>query len=196
MYVEFLWDRFIKVHHATFGNLCMPSEQKFSFYTWENEKYRKFMLDVLVALEPRIQRANSVIFDELQDINEVIFFEQGIHKIGYEFNGTRKFPLVYKNVACIGNYSITFNKKSSYIYATVTDCKGYFIRRRNWFPLFDNHLEVGHEFKRHIVQEYEKKIKRKVNMCRIIDLNKVKRRGNITGTGEPVKFVMNMDANG
>lgn len=30
-------------------------------------------------------------------------------------------------------------------------------------------------------------------MCRLIDLNKVKRRGHITGTGEPVKFVMNMD---
>lgn len=33
-------------------------------------------------------------------------------------------------------------------------------------------------------------------MSRLIDLNKVKRRGYITGTGEPVKFVMNMDQDG
>ena len=33
-------------------------------------------------------------------------------------------------------------------------------------------------------------------MCRLIDLNKVKRRGHITGAGAPVKFVMNMDEHG
>ena len=65
MYVEFLWDRFIKVHHATFGNLYKKSENKFSFYTWQDEQYRSFMLEVLQALEPRIEPANTIIFDEL-----------------------------------------------------------------------------------------------------------------------------------
>ena len=80
--------------------------------------YREFMMEVLYALEPRIETKNTVIYRELEEINAVIFITNGTHEIGYEVNGESKF--------------IPFDKKSQFIYKTVTECHGYFIRRNKW----------------------------------------------------------------
>ena len=69
------------------------------------------MLNLLSKLEPRIEEPNSIMYEELNEINEVIFLCKGTIKIGYEFNGVRKFPLVYKNANVIGAYNCSFNKK-------------------------------------------------------------------------------------
>jgi hypothetical protein len=44
------------------------------------------MNDILVNLEPRQELAETVIFGELDEINEVIFFIRGQVDVGFEFN--------------------------------------------------------------------------------------------------------------
>ena len=94
--------------------------------------YREFMMEVLYALEPRIETKNTVIYRELEEINAVIFITNGTHEIGYEINGESKFILRYRNSNVIGAYAITFDKKSQFIHKTVTECHGFFIRRNKW----------------------------------------------------------------
>lgn len=74
--------------------------------------YREFMMEVLYALEPRIEAKNTIMFRELEEINAVIFITNGTHEIGYEVNGESKFILRYRNSNVIGAYAITFDKKS------------------------------------------------------------------------------------
>jgi hypothetical protein len=51
------------------------------------------MIKIMTYLEPRIEKAGSVLFEELDEINEVIFIMMGTIEIGFEINKTRKFVI-------------------------------------------------------------------------------------------------------
>ena len=51
------------------------------------------MIDILKNLEPRIFALREVIYVELDEVNEILFIEQGEYDIGYEVNKTEKFKL-------------------------------------------------------------------------------------------------------
>lgn len=44
------------------------------------------MIDMLRLLQPRQERANEMIYKELDEINEVIFINNGTFEIGFEIN--------------------------------------------------------------------------------------------------------------
>ena len=193
MYRTFLFDHFLLMHHRTFSFKCTWNGHANSFYKWNNDSYRNLMLDILTSLEPRIEEAGITLFEELEEINEVIFFNKGLHEIGYDFNGTRKFPLVYKNVAVIGAYNLTSRKPSNFIYRTLTVCEGYFIRRGPWKAILENNSQIAPDFKANIIANYEKKIRKKLNLFRMLDLRRVRKA--MTGPSH-MKFVMTMDKDG
>ena len=76
------------------------------------------------------------MYNELDEQNEVLFFEQGMYEIGYEINRVKKYVLKYRNTKNSANviaaYGATFNKRSSFIIKTCTECSGFFIRKQNW----------------------------------------------------------------
>lgn len=80
------------------------------------------MVSLLRNLEPRIEQADTTLFSELDEVNEVLFFTNGIYKIGFEINHTKTYPLRFKNSNIIGSYGATFHEKSEFIYKTVTIC--------------------------------------------------------------------------
>lgn len=90
------------------------------------------MIDILQALEPRCEHKETILINELDEQNEVIFFNNGTYEVGYEINRVKKYVLRYRNSNVIGAYPVTFNKRSIFIYKTVTECKGYSIRKFNW----------------------------------------------------------------
>ena len=68
-----------------------------SFYTWENQLYRNFMMGLLSVLEPRKEFANIIIYNELDEVNEVIFFNKGDYDVGFEINRERYYVIRFKN---------------------------------------------------------------------------------------------------
>lgn len=42
------------------------------------------MLEILKKLEPRMVIAHDIIFYELDDVHEILFFDKGIIDLGYE----------------------------------------------------------------------------------------------------------------
>ena len=78
------------------------------------------MIDMLSSLEPRREAANVVIYDELDEVNEVIFINQGTYEIGFEMNRIQNFVLRYKDSNVIGAYGVTFNQRTLFVYKTVT----------------------------------------------------------------------------
>ena len=95
------------------------------------------MMEIMYALEPIEYKANTVIYNELEDINMIIFFVKGLHEIGYELNNENFYVLRYGNSNPIGAFGVTFDVVSEYIYKCRTDCRGYFIRRNNWKVIFN-----------------------------------------------------------
>ena len=101
------------------------------------------MIDMLSSLEPRREDGNVVIYDELDEVNEVIFINQGTYEIGFEMNRIQNFVLRFKDSNVIGAYGVTFNKRTLFVYKTVTTCQGFFIRRNAWRRLMQEHVEIS-----------------------------------------------------
>ena len=44
------------------------------------------MLDILKRLSPRFEEAGEILWNEIDEQNEIIFFEKGVILVGYEIN--------------------------------------------------------------------------------------------------------------
>ena len=128
------------------------------------------MIELLSKLEPRQELANSIIYNELQEVTELFFFLQGQFEIGFDVNGKRFYSLRYKNSVIdlneaglqfnagevIGDYGCTMNKTSRFIYKTVTKCDGFFIRKCHWTQVLKNNSFIARALTTQIVQKYHR----------------------------------------
>ena len=87
------------------------------------------MIRILSCIEPRIEKIGSILFEELDEINEVIFVMNGTIDIGFEINKIRKYVLRYENNHVVGTYNGIFDERSMFIVMCKTECSGYFIRK-------------------------------------------------------------------
>ena len=104
------------------------------YYTWEQDGYRKLMVNILNHLEPIKFESEYIILDELDESNYVVFLlqnEKVQYHIGYSVNKQHIYKIKQQNQE-IGAYGVTFDKKSNYIYKTKQESEGFFIRRKHW----------------------------------------------------------------
>ena len=83
LFCEFLFAEFLHTFVDTF-KIYKPNSSK--LMTWEDQNYRNFMLGILQSLEPRHEYKGTILFEELQEISEIIFISKGNIDIGYELN--------------------------------------------------------------------------------------------------------------
>ena len=70
------------------------------------------MVGLLSALEPRHEHPNIIIFDELDEVNEVIFFHKGCLDLGFEINRVKHYVVRIKDDLLIGAYNLSTNKRT------------------------------------------------------------------------------------
>lgn len=122
------------------------------------------MMKVMHYLEPRRDEREVMIYNELDDFTEVIFFHKGTVKIGFHINHKQYFSLMKFGGFVIADHGCTFNYKSSFIYKTHSVCEGFFIRKVNWHEIMDQESEIIDQLKQMIIRNYLLKIQIKV-MC-------------------------------
>ena len=92
----------------------------------------------------------------------------GVYDIGFTANLEEFYPMRYQHYSVIGAYGATYFRRSAYIYHTVTQCEGYFIRRKYWKIILDrNDHVVINQFKVVIENEFVQKISRKMNFYKL-----------------------------
>jgi hypothetical protein len=64
----------VKKFKRTFSFPNWDIREAHSYYTWDDPAYSKFMTDILKKLEPRQEDSDIILFNELEEINEIIFF--------------------------------------------------------------------------------------------------------------------------
>lgn len=96
------------------------------------------MIDILMGLEPCREEKDVILFEELDEINEVLFFITGKYEIGYSINKEDRFKLRFTNACAIGAYYVTFHKRAIFVYITRAYCHGYFIRKNKWTKIIEN----------------------------------------------------------
>ena len=106
------------------------------------------MIQILQSLEPFKFLTNTIILTELDDVNEVLFIEEGLYDIGYEVNKKIQYRLRHPEKTLIGAFEACFDRRCLFIYKTFTECKGYSIRKKHWKALEVDHKELYNALKK------------------------------------------------
>ena len=93
-------------------------------------------------LEPRFELEGMILFEELSEINEIIFVQTGEMDVGFDINKIRNYVYRFNSNYVIGAYNCTFNERSLFVYRCRTDCQGYYIRKNVWKQLLDSFPSV------------------------------------------------------
>ena len=109
------------------------------------------MLDLMTRLEPRFEEKGETIYEELDEVNEVIMFVRGSFDIGFEVNGKKLFVKRFTNssksvnnsAAMIGAYGVSFNCTSKFVFKTAKRCEGFFIRKIYWLKVMQDNSFVS-----------------------------------------------------
>ena len=181
IYSEFLFRDFLSIFRDTFkipkpdanGNLTKKQ------FTWEDQSYRQFMLEILTHLEPRFEAKGTVLFEELEEISEVIFVSKGLVDIGYEINKKKKYVLRYSNKVVIGAYNCCFNTRAAFIYRCKSDCSGYSIRKSEWKNILSEEPEIQHVIEKNVKDDYENHISSKVMRVKETQVKKLSKRSDL-----------------
>jgi len=160
IYSDFLFKEFLHSFKRYFSFPNKESIHKNAFYTWHNFDYQNFMIDVLSRLEPISFPAKHYIYNELDDVNEVIFIESGMYDIGYEINKKTIHKLRFPHKTVIGAFEVCFDKRVLFIYKTFQECKGYLIRKKQFRELEKEHPELYDGMKKKAMFTYIQKIRR------------------------------------
>jgi hypothetical protein len=67
------------------------------------------MFNLFTCLEPRYEKKHTIVYDELDEFNEIIFVNKGKVLIGYEINKQKRYCLQYTDNCVIGGFGCTFN---------------------------------------------------------------------------------------
>jgi CRP-like cAMP-binding protein len=134
------------------------------------------MTGLLANLQPRFELAGAIIFEELEEISEVIFIQKGNMDIGYELNKRKRFVLRFHNHSMVGAYNCSFNEPSIFIYKCQSNCEGYSIRKEEWINLLNMDEDINDWLREKVKSHYFKNIKYKVFAIKETDIRKLQKR--------------------
>lgn len=66
------------------------------------------MTDVLRSLNPRHEPAGVMILEEMDEVGELVFVQQGTVAIGYTINKQRYLAAKWTDKLVVGAYNVTF----------------------------------------------------------------------------------------
>ena len=94
MLKNFLFRDFMIIYHREFEALKRDSGRiKHARYMWEDEDYHTFMIEIISKLEPIEFEAKQTIFDELEEVNEIVFLINTHFQVGFTINNKKYFKL-------------------------------------------------------------------------------------------------------
>ena len=158
IYKNYLFKPFVR-RFSKFFELPMNKLHKHSYYKWDHEKYSDFMIEIMKRLEPRRVKEKDIIYEELQEILEIIFVLKGSYFIGYEINKVKKMKLYFTLGTAIGAFNCVFFQKSMFIYKCKDEIEGYSIRRQRWLEVEEMYPNMIRELKVKIFSQYDKEIR-------------------------------------
>jgi CRP-like cAMP-binding protein len=107
----------------------------------------------------------------------MFFVLQGQVVVGYEVNKIKKFCLKLSKSIIIGDFGMTFNMRSEFIYTAFTDLHTLAIRKEKWIELLTEHIDLGQKMISKISLTYITKIKSRVLVSKrkaVAEMNKRK----------------------
>ena len=143
------------------------------------------MMQIMMSLECVHFTKGEVIYQELDECLMTFFFITGSFSIGFEMNRHHHPVVKFTNTATkgqiIGAYGCTFDKRSSFLYKTLNDCEGFFIRKGNWKEALEESPELSKSLSINIKQNYEESIQKPIMARKREAMEKWKTRNDYEG---------------
>ena len=182
IYNKYLFERFLQSFAKVFTFPRLNCPHRYAFYTWTDQIYRAFMVQVLQNLECLREEKYVILYNELDEMNEVLFFETGTFEIGYEINRFSRYILRFKNnlakANAIGAYGATFNLRTIFKYRTITECQGFFIRKLKWLEVIEDNDIISSQLCRQVKIDYLKNLFQPVMQEKNRDLKRWAKRAD------------------
>ena len=71
------------------------------------------MTNVLTKLEPRIEYKGTILYEELDEVNEALFISKGTVDVGFKINNVVKYVIRFSDKFMPGAYNCTFSVRTS-----------------------------------------------------------------------------------
>ena len=81
----------------------------------------------------------SRIFQEEQEVDELTFVCKGSFAIGFVINRYEKLVIKQSRGTVVAGFECSIDRRSLYLYKSLSVIEGYFIRKKNW-------KELGEQF--------------------------------------------------
>jgi len=101
---------------------------------------------------------------------------KGLIYIGYEINKQRHFCVKYQDSCVIGGFGVTFDQRSAFIYMSMTETSGYFIRKRIWKDILEENPDIAKKLKQNILTDYIVSLRSKVIIAKRKQKDKLSQR--------------------
>ena len=131
------------------------------FYDWDMLIYKEFMMTILNLLEPRLRSKESIVYQTVEDVEEMYFIMKGSVNIGFEFNRNIINVVRLRQGCAIGAYNCTFDKKTIFNYSVNSRLEAFIIRKREWYHLMNDcyFKEIVQPMRKNIENNYMTVIK-------------------------------------
>ena len=120
------------------------------------------MISLFMQMEPRQEEKGTVIFNELDEVNEMIFNERGSIDVGFQITKKNYMCVRINQGSIICGFNCMANKKNQFVYKAVTKIEGYMLRKHVWFDLMDSFERVASILKLNVKNHFVNKIQKKV----------------------------------
>lgn len=142
-----------------FAQYFMIKKSSGQFYTWHDSEYKKFMLMIFEHLVPRCESEGTIIQDEFDEINELLFFNSGKIGIGFSFNSEYNFCIFKQDNCVIGSEGLMLDIRSEFVYKAVTDVKGFTLSKQSYHEIQQSNPVVVQDMKKKVLGNYFRSIK-------------------------------------
>lgn len=184
LYKEFLYKDFLKVFSGLFrftkneglNTVVGLPDSTTEYYDWDDQIYRDFMIELFMQLEPRFEQKGSILYHELEEIQEILFIENGMLDVGFEINSNPHMVLRVYHGTMVGAYNCTYHRRTMFVYKCRTNIEGYMLRKQAWFDIMEEYEEITDLMKEKIKHQFFRNIKFKICAEKRKFINKLKKR--------------------
>lgn len=100
----------------TKSQYAYQKDASYPYYSCQDSLYQNFMVDILRTLEPRFFKAKAMIYNELDEVNELYFIQRGTFDVGYCLNRKTYLRFRFGAKKVIGAFNIFFEIRSQVVF--------------------------------------------------------------------------------
>ena len=78
------------------------------------------------------------IYNELDEVEKVVYLHEGQFEVGYEINRKRYYVLRLEKTS-IAEFEMVYERRIYFMTRAFTECKGVFIRKVDWKRIIDEY---------------------------------------------------------